>query len=300
MKRPFSDNALINSPRLNEGTAFTDHDRDDRRSRFSKASPPSQSNGTKKTIMTTAVSKRDAQMSELIERVRVNQQKLMAEQYHDCSLISFFSHDLRHLLASVYCNVEFMSGPAISQEDHEQLLTDVRGSIHDMADLLNAFLLSIRAGKSMHLQPSSLNQLIQRAVSMVRSHPDARGVELVTCAAEAVDARIDFQRLTAAVYNLLLNACQAVKPCAPPRVEIALFHDESCINIRVEDNGQGISDRIRDSLFQPFVSAEKMSGVGLGLRIAEQATRAQGGRLYLEQSRPGKTVFVMHFPRLAP
>jgi nitrogen-specific signal transduction histidine kinase len=66
----------------------------------------------------------------------------------------------------------------------------------------------------------------------------------------------------------------------------------------VEDNGQGISDRIRD-LFQPFVSAEKMSGVGLGLPIAEQATREHGGRLYLEQSRPGRTVFVMHFPRLA-
>jgi signal transduction histidine kinase len=222
------------------------------------------------------------------------------EEYHECSLLSFFSHDLRHLLATVYCNVEFMSEPGICQADREQLLADVRGSIHDMTDLLNAFLLSIRTGKSLHVQPNSLNQLIQRAVAMVRSHPDARGVELVTCAPQAVDARIDFQRVTAAVYNLLLNACQAVKPCPPPmRVEIALYHDESCINIRVEDNGQGVSDRFRDLLFQPFVSAEKMSDVGLGLRIAEQAARAQGGRLYLEQSRPGKTVFVMHLPRLA-
>ena len=210
------------------------------------------------------------------------------------------SHDLLHHLASVYCNVEFMSEPGICQADREQLLEDVRGSIHDMTELLDSFLLSIRTGKSLHLQPSSLNLLIQRAVSMVRSHPDARGVELVTWDAQTVDVRIDFQRLAAAVYNLMLNACQALKHCPPPRrVDIALCHDESFINIRVEDNGQGISDRIRDWLSQPPVSADKLSGVGLGLLIAEQATREHGGRLYLEQSRPGRTVFVMNFPRLA-
>jgi signal transduction histidine kinase len=252
--------------------------------------------------MSTAVNKCDAQMSGLIERVLADQQKLTAElKAHDgCSLISFISHDLRHLLTSVCCNAEFMSEPGICQTDREQLLADVRTSIHDMTDLLDSFFLSIRTGKSLHLQPSSLNLLIQRAVNMVRSHPDARGVELVTCAAQAVDVRIDSQRLGAAIFNLLLNACQALKHCrSPRRVEIALCHDESFINIRVEDNGQGVSDRIRDLLFQPFVSAEKMSGVGLGLSIAELAAREHGGRLYLEQSRPGRTVFIMHFPRPA-
>jgi nitrogen-specific signal transduction histidine kinase len=52
-------------------------------------------------------------------------------------------------------------------------------------------------------------------------------------------------------------------------------------------------------LFQPFVSAEKMSGVGLGLTIAEQAAREHGGCLYLEESVPGKTIFVLQLPNLA-
>jgi signal transduction histidine kinase len=255
-----------------------------------------------RTIMSTAVNKRDVQMSGLIERVRVNQQKLTdeLEPHYDHSLVSFISHDLRHLLTTVYCNVEFMSEPGIGQTDREQLLADVRESIHGMTDLLDSLLLFVRTGKALHLQQGSLNLLIQRAVSMVRSHPDARGVELVTRAAQAVDVSIDSQQLGTAVYNLLLNACQALKHCHPPkRVDIALCRDESFINIRVEDNGQGVSDRIRDLFLQPFVSAEKSNGVGLGLRIAVQAARGHGGGLYLEQSRPGRTVFVMHFPRLA-
>jgi signal transduction histidine kinase len=51
-------------------------------------------------------------------------------------------------------------------------------------------------------------------------------------------------------------------------------------------------------LFQPFVSAEKVSGIGLGLRIAEQAAREHGGGLNLEESIPGKTVFVLELPNL--
>jgi signal transduction histidine kinase len=191
-----------------------------------------------------------------------------------------------------------MSDQGTCRTDREQLLAEVRGTIHDITDLLDSFLLSVRTRTTLHVQPNSINLLVQRAVNMVRLHPDARECEVVTGDAPSILALIDSQRLGSAVYNLLLNACQALKHCSPPRrVEIEICHDESCINIRVEDNGQGISESIRDLLFQPFVSAEKMSGVGLGLPIAQQAACEHGGRLYLEQSRPGRTVFVMHFPR---
>jgi signal transduction histidine kinase len=216
------------------------------------------------------------------------------------TLVPFISHDIRHHLASIYCNIEFMSDPGICQTDREQLLAEVRGTIHDMTDLLDSFLFSVRTGKTLHLQPKSINLLVQHAVGMVRSHPDAQECELVICEAPPIQARIDSQRLGTAVYNLLLNACQALNACSPPkRVEIALWHDDSLIRIRVKDNGHGVPDCIRNVLFQPFVSAKKMSGTGLGLTIAEQAAREHGGRLYLEESVPGKTVFVLQFQNLA-
>jgi K+-sensing histidine kinase KdpD len=123
------------------------------------------------------------------------------------TLLPFISHDIRHHLASIYCNVEFMSDPDICQTDREQLLAEVRGTIHDMTDLLDSFLVSVRTEKTLHLQPKSMNLPIQRTVGMVRSHPDARECELVICEVPSIQARIDNQRLGAAVYNLLLNAC---------------------------------------------------------------------------------------------
>jgi signal transduction histidine kinase len=213
------------------------------------------------------------------------------------TLVPFIAHDIRHHLASIYCNVEFMSDPDICQTDREQLLAEVRGTIHDMTDLLDSFLVSVRTEKTLHLQPKSMNLVIQRAVGMVRSHPDARECELVIGEAPSLQARIDSQRLGTAIYNLLLNACQALKPCSPPkRVEIALSQDDCSICIRVKDNGRGVPDFIRNMLFQQFVSAEKVSGIGLGLTIAEQAAREHGGCLNLEESIPGKTVFVLQLP----
>jgi signal transduction histidine kinase len=215
------------------------------------------------------------------------------------TLALYISHDIRHHLASIYCNIEFMSDSDIGQTDREQLLAEVRGTIHDMTDLLDSFLVSVRTEKTLHLQRKSMNLLIQRAVGMVRSHPDARECELVICEAPPFQAWIDSQRLGTAIYNLLLNACQALKQCShPKRVEIALSQDDCSISIRVQDNGPGVPDRIRNTLFQPFVSAEKVSGTGLGLSIAEQAAREHGGCLNLEESIPGRTVFVLQLPNL--
>ena len=211
----------------------------------------------------------------------------------------FISHDLRNYLASIYCDIEFVSDPDICQTDREQLLEGVRGTIHDATALLDSFLVAVRTEKTFHLQPKSMNLLIQRAAGMVRSHPDARECELVICEAPSLQARIDSQRLGSAIYNLLLNACQALKHCSPPkRVEISLCNDERSICIRVQDNGPGVPDYIRNTLFQPFVSAEKVSGIGLGLTIAEQAAREHGGCLNLEESIPGKTIFVLQLPNL--
>jgi len=44
------------------------------------------------------------------------------------TLVPFISHDIRHHLASIYCNAEFMSDPDICQTDREQFLAEVRGT----------------------------------------------------------------------------------------------------------------------------------------------------------------------------
>jgi signal transduction histidine kinase len=110
---------------------------------------------------------------------------------------------------------------------------------------------------------------------------------------------VDENELRRALYNLLLNACQAVRRCEYPAwvvVETSI-DDEEGLLITIRDNGPGIPDSIRGALFQPFVSEGKQSGVGLGLALSKRIAEAHGGNIFLEDSTSETTAFTIRLPR---
>jgi hypothetical protein len=69
--------------------------------------------------------------------------------------------------------------------------------------------------------------------------------------------------------------------------------------IRVRDTGPGIPSEIRGRLFQPFATAGKANGIGLGLALSREAVIEHGGQIWVESSRQG-TCFVIRLPRTVP
>jgi nitrogen-specific signal transduction histidine kinase len=65
----------------------------------------------------------------------------------------------------------------------------------------------------------------------------------------------------------------------------------------VIDNGPGVSENIRKSLFDPFVSEGKHKGTGLGLTLTHRIAVEHGGGVVLLSSRPGETIFQMRIAR---
>jgi nitrogen-specific signal transduction histidine kinase len=63
------------------------------------------------------------------------------------------------------------------------------------------------------------------------------------------------------------------------------------IKFQIVDSGPGVSDQIRVTLFEPFVSEGKLGGVGLGLTLADRIAHEHGGAVTLEASEPGRTAF---------
>ena len=69
------------------------------------------------------------------------------------------------------------------------------------------------------------------------------------------------------------------------------------IIIEVQDNGPGVPESIRNSLFQPFVSEGKQKGSGLGLTLAQRIATEHGGEVVLITTGPGETIFRMTIAR---
>ena len=215
-------------------------------------------------------------------------------------MASSVSHDLRHYLAAVYANSEFLASSRLSESERTEILAEIRTAVNGTTELLESLLMFSRTGSPGLRNPHSVSALVEKAVSMARAHPDAAGVEFSVQAGEPVDTEVqaDAKQLERAIFNLLLNGCQAPRGSGDaPRVWVSVTAREQDVVIDVRDNGEGVPAGIRETLFEPFVSEGKHKGTGLGLTLTQSIAADHGGGVILLDSRAGETVFRMFVAR---
>jgi signal transduction histidine kinase len=207
-------------------------------------------------------------------------------------MASSISHDLRHYLSAVYANAEFLGYESIGPEEKTELLTEIRQGVRGMTDLIESLLFFSRTGQSMQLSFESLPLLVDRALAIVRAHPDAQNVQFAVEPMPQIEVWLDALKIERAIHNLLLNGCQAARQAAPePKIEVSIKEDNEQVSVSIADNGHGVPESVRVTLFQPFVSEGKASGIGLGLTLSHKIAQEHGGSVTLEESKPGRTVF---------
>lgn len=204
------------------------------------------------------------------------------------------SHDMRHSLSVIYANAELLgrhNGCASSRVD---LLMEIQETVHRMTERIDSLLQFGRSGRNNPLIHQQLSSVVEKAILAVKLHPDGRDVPISAGKIPDLEADIDARNLESAIYNLLLNACQAATCSSDaPDVDVHVRQVDEQICITISDNGPGIPASIRRSLFSPFVTAGKSNGTGLGLTLARRIAEEHGGSVCLMESNPGRTVFAL-------
>lgn len=207
-------------------------------------------------------------------------------------MASSISHDLRHYLSAVYANAEFLGYDSVAPEERLELLSEVRNGVRGMTDLIESLLFFSRTGQPLQCSWESLPFIAEHAVALVHAHPEAQKVQFCIDPMPSIEAWLDARKLERAIYNLVLNGCQAARHAKDsPQIAVSLTEEAEWIHFRIADNGPGVSQSVRDALFQPFVSEGKAKGIGLGLALAHKIAQEHGGGVTLEVSVPGRTVF---------
>ena len=116
------------------------------------------------------------------------------------------------------------------------------------------------------------------------------------------EVNMDRDQVVQAMMNLARNALQAAGPegrlvfrtRALMNRKIANRIHRIVASVEIEDDGPGVPEALRDTLFYPLVTG-RADGTGLGLATAQDLVSRHGGLIEFE-SRPGRTVFAMLFP----
>jgi signal transduction histidine kinase len=221
---------------------------------------------------------------------RLEAERMAAIGTMACSI----SHDMRHSLSVIYANAEFLERHDRCWSSRNDLLLEIQEVVLAMTERIDSLLKFGSGGKNNPPIPECVSLILEKAIAAVKLHPDGRNVSISVGKVSPVEADVDVRNLESAICNLLLNACQAAT-CSShvPEVKVHLMEVDERICVTISDNGPGIPVSIRRTLFDPFVTAGKPSGTGLGLTLARRTAEEHGGSVCLVESNPGRTVFTL-------
>lgn len=242
-----------------------------------------------------------AELSRAFDRMRQSLQKIQQNLIESERLAtigrmaSSISHDLRHSLAAIVANAEFLCEQNLSREQREELYQEVQLAVQRMTELIDSLLEFSRTRASLRPTHGSVRSDVDNAIQALRSGPEFHGANVEIRQSGAVEGWFDHRKLERVFFNLLLNACESTSDRSG-RVLVELSDTAAGIQIKVIDSGRGIPASIRNTLFEPFISLGKENGTGLGLTVVQKIVQDHGGEVAIERTSPEGTIFLISLP----
>lgn len=193
-------------------------------------------------------------------------------------------HDLRNPLAAIYGGAELLVDTKLSAEQVKRLASNIYKSSRRIQELLQDLLQVARESAEVR-EPCRLAELVRAAMEDCRPTTEAKQVTVSMEIGEDLELTVSRSRVERVFQNLIGNATEAMT--SGGSVRITARRENGSIVAQVEDSGPGVPVEIRQKLFQPFVTAGKRSGLGLGLALSRQTILDHGGDLWLDEAATG-------------
>ncbi len=222
-------------------------------------------------------------MCESIQRAReelIRQERISTIGQLSTSIV----HDLRNPLAAIYAGAEMLMDTHLGEEQTKRLARNIYRASRGIQDMLQQ-LLSASRGKAELTETCSLKEVIGAAWTTVAPAADAGKVELIAHVPEDQECPMARARIERVFSNLFENAIEAMRTGGS--ISIRTKTDGDSILVEVQDTGPGIHPALHGRLFQPFVTAGKKNGLGLGLALSRQTLLDHGGDMWVDVQGPG-------------
>jgi signal transduction histidine kinase len=201
-------------------------------------------------------------------------------------------HDLRNPLAAIYGGAEILVDQDLSPEQVRRLAHNIYRASRQVQDLLQE-LADVTQGRAHAREICRLREVVSAACEPLAGTAHAQHVSVRIEVPDNVELPLDRSPMERVFQNLIANAIEAMPEGG--EVFVRANRQDSQVLVSIEDTGPGIPATISSQLFQPFVTAGKKNGMGLGLALSRKTVLSHGGDLWAEERTAGAR-FVIKLP----
>ncbi len=207
--------------------------------------------------------------------------------------IDIISHDLINPLTLSRGYVEILS-EGENREEYEKILRYLDRSI-EIAENTKKFS-KISSKEDIEMTDIDLVEIINRAIREVEQCFKDKNIELNTKMPDSLKIKGN-ELLSEVFYNILHNACKYSPENT--KVEVGIEDKDDRVIIYFADQGEGIPDKYKESIFTRFYRMKKegVKGTGLGLAIAKKVVELHNGRIWVEDNKPKGSIFKVELPK---
>jgi len=235
---------------------------------------------------------------EFIELAHVSRLSTLGE------MATGLAHELNQPLTAISNNLHTALSIEKNKTEPDSDLLEIMQENYDSAQRAGRIISSLRQlvrKDSGVKQAISLNELVKTTINIIKPEARIANVEI----RQELDPNlpsstlIDITQIQQVVVNLGRNAIESFANftgSSQPRIIIKTSAQGSeSILIKITDNGPGLSQEVKDKLFQPYITSKK-AGMGLGLSICRTIIESHGGRLWHEYTSNRNTAFCFTIP----
>jgi signal transduction histidine kinase len=229
-------------------------------------------------------------LEESLQELTRAQEDLRRSNEHLTQFAGQVSHDLRTPLTAILVNAELLATEPVVESDAEvaQMVEAVEQAGHRMDAMIQQMLSFAQQGGRLRRSQVDLRHVLDmvlKDVAPLAQHSDA---SIVVGDLPRVEGDSDL--IYSVLLNLMTNAIKFARPGERPDVTVSAERREHHWRIRVDDNGIGVPEDRRESMFELFTrDAHDRAGHGIGLATARRIVEAHGGSIGMDASASGGT-----------
>ncbi len=206
------------------------------------------------------------------------------------------AHEIRNPLGSIQLYAGLLKREVAGRESQESLVDKLLAGSRTLNKIVEQLLAYTR---HLPIEPVNclLSRLVREALIYVAGEINGRSIEIVTTIPEdGLEVFCDPHQMGQVLLNLLLNSIQAVGDAG--RIEIGGLRTDSGVDIRVVDDGCGISPEDTPRIFDPFFSS-RTRGTGLGLALVHRILEEHGASISVDSVPEQGAKMTVHLPGAA-